>query len=403
MDPREKQRTMQQLGHGNSLAVFNEVLFDAPVPRADIAKRTHLTPTSVSRITRQLIDAGLVEEFETHKTGRPGRQSINLRLTQDGGYVIGIAINAFEQRLALANLQREVIAEVPLPREVLDPKRAAKIAAAEIGTLLRKKHIARQRVFGIGIANAGVVDSEKGLVVRAPTLNWQKVPLGLDLQEYLSVPVRMNSLAGAIAAAEHRFGIARRFRNFIVVHTTLGIGMCIFADGRALHGHLNQAGLVGEIPIQGRTLHSIEQTLQLDEAAGGTAMVRKWLSASTPSILEEPIRRAHLEKLAEGVRQGDPKAVEVCEEGSTQLGNVIVTLAAALGSEAVVFVGPLMKIDRYRDRLESMLQDRLGTRRRIETIISEKQGIEAACMLAISELAMTGAHLAQLSQFTGKE
>lgn len=104
-----------QLGHANSMAVFNEVLFDAPVPRNDIARRTRLTPTSVSRITRQLIDAGLVEEFEPQKTGRPGRQSISLRLADDAGYVIGVAVNLFDQRISLANLQRKIIAEAPYP------------------------------------------------------------------------------------------------------------------------------------------------------------------------------------------------------------------------------------------------------------------------------------------------
>lgn len=385
-----KQRTTQQLGHSNSLAVFNEVLFDAPVPRADIAKRTNLTATSVSRITRQLIDAGLVEEFEVHKTGRPGRQSINLRLKQDGGYVIGISINAFEQRIALANLERAIIAEAALPRDVLDPKRAAKIAAGEVKALLRKHRIERGRVFGIGMANAGVVDPEKNVVVRAPTLGWHDVSLGREIEKELAIPVRMNNLAGAIAAAEHRFGIARKLRNFIVVHTTLGIGMCMVVDGRALHGHLNQAGLIGEIPIQ------TQRWVELDAVSGGTAMVRKWLSDRDPSILETPIRRSHLEQLAQAVRQGDQKAIAACDEGSKQLGGLIVTLAAALSSEAVLFVGPLMQIEQYRSRVEAMLRDALSARRSVEVIFSERRGVEAAYMLAISELATTGAHLEQL-------
>src|SRR5215813_1875868 len=122
-----------------SLAVFNEILFEAPVPRSDIARRTNLTPATVSRVTRQLIDAGLIEEFQEKKTGRPGRSNIDLRLKKDAGYVVGISVNAFEQRVAIANLNRDIVGEMPLPRDrILDPRKAADVAAAHVEKLLQK-------------------------------------------------------------------------------------------------------------------------------------------------------------------------------------------------------------------------------------------------------------------------
>ena len=56
----------------------------------------------------------------------------------------------------------------------------------------------------------------------------------------------------------------------------------------------------------------------------------------------------------------------------------------------------LMQIEQYRSRVEAMLRDALSARRSVEVIFSERRGVEAAYMLAISELATTGAHLEQL-------
>lgn len=385
-----------QLGHANSMAVFNEVLFDAPVPRNDIARRTRLTPTSVSRITRQLIDAGLVEEFEPQKTGRPGRQSISLRLADDAGYVIGVAVNLFDQRISLANLQRKIIAEAPLPRKrILNSESAAETTAEAVDALLKKHRIKRSRVFGIGLASAGVADPEQGMVIRAPTLGWNQVPLGRDIEKYTGIPVRQTNLANAVGAAEYRFGIARTLRNFIVIHATLGFGMSVVVDGHFLRGFMNQAGLIGEVPVKFGDEY-LDPRRELDAVAGGTPIVRKWLGPRKPSIFQESIQQVHLEELASAANGGDREAIAACQEGANYLGEAIITLATALSSEAVIFFGPMMKIDSYRETLEAMLTRAISSRRPMEVMVSKIRPVDAAYMLAISELANTGLHLDNL-------
>ena len=379
--------------------MFNEVLFDAPVARADIAKRTNLTAASVSRITRQLIDAGLVEELEVHRTGRPGRQFVNLRVKPDGGYVVGVSVNAFEQRVALANLQREILAEKILPRKrTLDPQNSAATAAGTVRALLKERRIDRQRVFGIGVASAGVVDPEKGIVLRAPTLGWEGVAFGGEMEERLGIPVRSSNLPNAIAAAEHRFGVARAFHNFIVIHATLGIGMSLVVDGHLLRGHLSQAGLVGEMPIGNQADQCDRGPTALDEVAGGSAIVRKWLANEAQSTVLRSVRQSHLLQLTEAANGGDARAIAFCDDGAARLGGIVATIAVALGSQAVILVGPLIKIETYRRGLESAIRGSVGPQRQVSVVTSERRGIEAACMLAIGELAATGAHLHQLSK-----
>lgn len=391
----EKQGT-SQLGHANSLAVFNEVLFDAPVPRADIAKRTKLTATSVSRITRQLIEAGLVEEYEANKTGRPGRHSIGLQLREDAGYVIGVAVNLFDQRIVLANLKRTIIDEAPLPREqVLNALTAADTVAEAVERLLKKNRLKRDRVFGIGLASAGVADPEHGVVVRAPTLGWTNVPLGREVEKKTKIPVRQTNLANAVAAAEYRFGVARKFKNFIVVHATLGYGMSIVADGRFLRGFQNQAGLLGEIPVASENRSGEEP--KLDAVAGGIPIVRSWLGKHNASILKRSIDQADLEYLTREANGGNAEAILACRDAAKILGGVLTNLATALSSEAMIFFGPLFKINAYREYLETILHSAIGSNRPLDVIISAKRPVDAAYMLAISELANSGLHLESLT------
>lgn len=391
MRARDREKENAVGNHSNSLAVFCEVLFEPSVLRSDIAQRTNLTPASVSRITRQLIDAGLVEEFEQKKTGRPGRAHVNLRLRENAGYVVGISVNAFEQRVAIANLQRQVLVEEALPRDrALDPAIAADVAVEHVQAILRRHRIQRNKVLCAGVTSAGVVDAEQLRVIRAPTIGWNDIPFGKSIEKKLGVPVRMDSQVNALAAAEYRFGDAMRFRDFIVVHATLGIVMGIVSDGQSVRGHDHHAGLVGNLPVQDKNQGTA--LTRLDDIAGGAAMYAKWSGRPplNPIEVSEPLIR----ELISAANSGDQSAIAICETGACQLGQVAATIAAALDSEAIMLVGPLVKIDCYRDTLEKTLRQSL--RKEMNITVSNRRGIEAACLLGITEIARSDHYLKRL-------
>ena len=66
--------------------------------RTAIAASTALTGAAVSRISRELLVAGLlVETAAAGSRSSRGRPAVGLALAADGGFVVGIGIGAYEQ------------------------------------------------------------------------------------------------------------------------------------------------------------------------------------------------------------------------------------------------------------------------------------------------------------------
>lgn len=372
-------------------AVFNSILCDGFALRSDISQNTNLAAATVSRVTRNLIEGGVIEEYEQQRTGKPGRAHVALRMRADAGYVVGLSVNAFEQRVAIANLQRMVIAEEPLPRdELLNPDRAHDAAGSVIRKLIRRCGIDDSKVVAIGVASAGVVDSLDGTVIRAPTIGWTNVPFGRRLEKTLGIPVRVKSLVAALAGAEHKFGSANQYQNFIVVHATLGIGMGLVVDGHHVQGCRGQAGLVGAIPVGGSV--SQDRRLTLDDVAGGAALYAAWRGLQPLNPMD--VGEQQIQQLIEAANGGDKAVVSICEKGAFELGHMISTVVMTLDMEAIMLVGPLIRLQAYREMLKETIRRCVG--REIEVVVSQRRGVEAAFMLAINELTRHGSFLNRL-------
>ena len=113
-------RTRIDLGRTNRRAVLSEPVLNGPLSRTEIAKATGLTTATVSRITRDLIEAGLLMELseDMNKVDdgprSPGRRFVHLDVNAPGGYVLGIGVNVFSQSVTLADLKNRRLARVDL-------------------------------------------------------------------------------------------------------------------------------------------------------------------------------------------------------------------------------------------------------------------------------------------------
>ena len=221
-------RTHVGLGRTNRRAVLAQIALRGPLPRTEIAATTDLTNASVSRITRDLIEAGLVVELPDENMANvqqgPGRRFIGLDINSRGGYALGIGVNVFSQSVTLADLKNRRIARMDLKLEDLsDPDAVISQLIDEANKMIDANVADRQRLLGASFAITGAVDPTEGAVRTSPYLRWGEVSLGWSLKEALGVPVRIVSLPAALTMAENRFGIAQGLSNLLTLNCSLGI------------------------------------------------------------------------------------------------------------------------------------------------------------------------------------
>lgn len=381
------------IGHDSMLAVFNAVHRHAPISRLRIAARSGLSAAAVSRISRRLVDIGLIEEDQPRPSSRPGRREVDLRVRGAGVLVGGISINAFEQWVAVANLRGEILARRRFsPRHLGDAEGTIDDAARAMKVLLRGGAGGSGRLLGIGMANAGVIDPGGGVVVSAPTLGWSNVSAAARLERHLGLPVVIEGIANALATAEHQFGVAKSHDNLILLNATLGIGCALIADGRLLRGHAYRAGLIGQLRIGRPGARPVET---LDDVAGGGALALQARLGEVRRTGAKPHDARLLTRLIEQTERGDKAAIDTCCKGANALATWAAQLTTALAAELVLLAGPLAGVPAYRtafaERLPQLIAEG-GLQPRV--MVAEKTVIESACLLAIRDLvSIRGLHL----------
>jgi len=68
-----------------------------------------------------------------------------------------------------------------------------------IETLLEESPINREHILGVGVAISGVVDSERGVMIKSVNLGWENVPVAQILNDALDLPVYVENDANASA------------------------------------------------------------------------------------------------------------------------------------------------------------------------------------------------------------
>ena len=176
--------TQQQTKTYNSRLVLKTIYDRRQVSRADVARMTNLTRTTVSDLVTELQGKGLVEEIGFGQS-MGGRSPVLLSVVDNARHLISIDLGNDELRGAVVNLRNEVLETASLPIE----SRGGEEALASVYQLIdRLVRTTNQPLLGIGIGTPGLVDTTKGVVLSAVNLDWRKFPLGKLLEEKIRSP-----------------------------------------------------------------------------------------------------------------------------------------------------------------------------------------------------------------------
>ena len=374
----------EDLGRTNRRLVLAEIIRSGHTNRTEIAQRIGLTNASVSRITRDFLDAGLIRESApAAKASGPGRKTIGLGINPAAGGVLGIGINAFQQSITLSDLSNEVIERREFSlSDLADSGSALRTIADAALEVISASGMPRERIFGCSVAVTGSVDPARGVVMSAAPLGWTDVDVRSVLEERLELDVHVENLPNAMNLAETQFGCARERRNVVLINASLGLGISLFLDGRLFRGHGFAAGLIGDLRMPIAEEGAVHMK-SVDDIAAGRAVLRAM------DLDPQEDGAVNLLALMQNAAVGDGQMETVFASAGRALRPVIETVAAIIHPEQIVLSGPLTRVPAYVDAAVAPAGDESTTvKENIPIVVSDITSQRAARLLAISEYLM---------------
>jgi predicted NBD/HSP70 family sugar kinase len=321
------------------LRIVDVLRVEGAASRADIARRTGLSRTTVSTLVGALLERGLVVERQGEarvaRNGQIGRPPILLTLDPSAAAAVGVDFDHDKVRVAVSDLSRTVLAEAVVPCDVdADAAAAIELAGQLVDELLDESGVVRSRLLGAGVALAGPVDHDTGTLHRSAVLAGWDVDAAQVLTERLGMSVHIDNDANLGALAEVTFGAATEARFAAYVTISSGIGAGLVADGRPFRGHRGLAGEIGHLLVDSSgPICRCGNRGCLETVASCPALL-SLIQATRPEVGSIP-------ELIDLARDGDMGCRRVLADAGMAIGGALASLVSLLGPDTVVVGGVL--------------------------------------------------------------
>lgn len=314
----------------NRIAVLRLIGASGRIARTHIAQTLGLSPATVTSLTRELLERGIVRVAD-RAPSRGGRPAVLLELVGGAGTAFGVKIAPDHLVGVLVDLDADIRErfEVKFDATKRDSvERLADVLESWIGSAGPQGQL-----LGVGLGMPGVVDVGRG-TVSSPLLGWEAVPLSNVLQERLGIPVVMDNDVNTLAVSERLYGRGRDVENFITVTIGLGVGLGIVVGGDIYHGYGGGAGEFGHVsavddgPRCSCGKHGCLEAVVADPALVDQARALGLIS-----------QRQGIRKLRALADSGHPRAVEIFSTAGAVLGRAVGGLVNVLSPELVLISG----------------------------------------------------------------
>ena len=331
--------SLESLRRLNRLRVIRALRDEGMISRAEIARRTGLSRSTVSSLVADLQADGLVVERPEPGLAhgaQGGRPPILLSFDASAGAAVGVDFGHSHLRVAVSDLASTILADRTRPLDTdHDAYEGLDMAAELVVETLADAGVAKENVIGAGMGLPGPIDQSDGTVGSSAILpGWIGMTAAAEMQKRLDIPVMVDNDANLGALAEAAFGAGRDAGDLVYLKVSSGIGAGLILNGRLYRG---SAGLAGEL---GHVLVSPDGIVCrcgnrgcLETVAGTGALV-------------DLLRRSHgdditIEGMLEAAREGDAGCRRVIHDAGRALGSVAATLLNVLNPEMVIVGGHL--------------------------------------------------------------
>lgn len=245
-------KTKKQLQ--NQAQILDQIYTKGPISRIDIANETSITPATVSAITSELIDEGLVEEIGEEVNGAgSGRRKILLDIKADHSYYIGLELSEKFISFCLSDNKGNIIKEYISPIEADEREQKLQVSNVVDELTAFRKQVQSYDVKAVGVALPGHYHANQELFLTNNPL-WKQFDLK-QLEDGVDVPVYFENNVKCMLIYERLFSDNKTDENFVFFHISRGIFCAYMYNGKP---YAQENHLVGEI---GHTIVQVEGEL----------------------------------------------------------------------------------------------------------------------------------------------
>lgn len=356
MERRDPSGSLASLRERNRGRIVAELRRAGLISRAELARRTGLSRSTVSTLVAELQARGLVSEREVDGAGpQGGRPPVLLGLERTAGAVLAIDFGKQHVRVLVADLAHAILADLEQPTETEQSATQGFDAAVALAEqALEEARVAGRELIGVGLGVPGPIENATGEVGSSSILpGWIGIRPADELQRRLHLPVATANDANLGALAELTWGAGRGVDDFVYVKVASGIGGGLVLGGELYTGAHGIAGEIG---------HSMVDEHGALCRCGNRGCLET--VASTRAVLElidTARRREHdeqltIEQVIAHARDGDRACQRVIGDAARAIGVVVAQVCNALNPAKVIVGGDLsaagdVLLDPLRDEL----------------------------------------------------
>ena len=317
--------------------ILLDVLFHGSRSRADLARRSGLSRTTLTRLTRDLVNFGFVREGETAAPNGRGRPSEMLDLRVEAAYFVGIKLTGD----TLYTVVIDLAASILMSEEHSLVSKDVEDVVALIDSIVARLRVQFVRFAAVGVCLAGTtqIDHEHLVVRNSPFLGWDDVRLADLITAKTGLPTTVSNDARALTAAHHSFGAGVGCSSLVVIALGMGIGAGIVVDDEIVGGEESSPGKIGHVPV----------------AIDGPTCARGHIGCASafvtsPSIIRNAGGDGSYDDVVRRCEDGDATALAAFTAAGRALGIVIAQVVNLVGPEKVVVTGEGLAVFDFAER-----------------------------------------------------
>lgn len=318
----------------NLKRVLRLLINEAPISRAEIARQTGMSRSTVSSVFSALDRQGYVAHLgpgESTEAGgrRPDLYAFNGRY----GYIASFNLTSAHLYMMLAYANGE---KIVYDRLTLENRNVLSIMSSMENFLRQSKEFddTKHGLLGIGISIHAIVDQNQ--VVDSPFIAMN----GINLQEYFcaqyQVPVIVQNEANLSAVFERDYDTdEQEVANLAVMSIHRGLGVGIIANHQLVTGFKGRAGETGRLKFRNENG---------DWAQISDFCAEDYLVKAVADAIGLPGQQIDYEEIARLFERKDPRVMPLIPFFASMVGTVVYNVLMAYGPEIIYLNSNLLEL-----------------------------------------------------------